>query len=226
MFLRDPAQPFQETILGQHYAHVTGHRLDDDSRDLVRVGVEKGLHRRQVVVWRCQGIASCGRRHARAVGQTQGGYAGTGPHQQHVGVAVVAALELHDLVASGVSPRQAQGTHGGLSSRVDEAHHLYRGHSLRHHLGQGCLQFRGCAVAGPILHRLLESRHHSWMSMAQDQRAPRADVVYVLVAINVIDLGSLASGDEKRLSPHGAKSSHGAINPTRKVLLRLSEKLA
>ena len=66
------------------------------------------------------------RRHARAVGDPERRAARAGLHEQAVGVAVVAAVELHEDVAPGGAARDADGAHGGLGARADEPHQLHR----------------------------------------------------------------------------------------------------
>ena len=50
------------------------------------------------------------------------------------------------------------------------------------------------------------------MGVAEDQGAPGADEVQVLVAVGVPDAGALAAGDEGRLATHGAKGADGAVH--------------
>ena len=47
--LRQPPQTLQESGCGRHHSHVAGDGLDDDTRDLVRVGPHVLLDRGEVV---------------------------------------------------------------------------------------------------------------------------------------------------------------------------------
>src|SRR5215467_5501583 len=57
-------------------------------------------------------------------------------HQQRVGMPVVAALELQDLLASGEAAGQAQRAHRGLGAGGDEAHLLDARDQADHAVGQ------------------------------------------------------------------------------------------
>ncbi len=71
------------------------------------VRAKRGLDRREVVERQGQGEGGQRGGDARAVGLAVGQRAGAGLHQQGVAVAVVAAVELDDLVAPGEAARQA-----------------------------------------------------------------------------------------------------------------------
>ena len=66
--------------------------------------------------------------------------AGAGLHQQRIGVAVVTALELDDLVAAGKAARQTDGGHGRLGAGADHAHHIHRRQQLAQAVGHLRLQ--------------------------------------------------------------------------------------
>ncbi len=77
-----------------------------------------------VVVVERHGVSGERLRHARRGGHAEGQRTGAGLDQQGIGMAVVAALELHDGVAAGEAARQADGAHGRLGAGTDEAHQL------------------------------------------------------------------------------------------------------
>ena len=52
------------------------------------------------------------------------------------------------------------------------------------------------------------------IGVAQDDRAPRANVVEQLVAVSVIEVLPAAAFDDQRLSADGTERSHGAVHPT------------
>jgi hypothetical protein len=60
----------------------------------------------------------------------------------------------------------------------------------------------GRAEAGADGERAFERLENRRVAMAQQQRAPGADVIDVLVAIDVEDVGPLAARDEHRLAAH------------------------
>jgi hypothetical protein len=177
----------------------------------------KGFHHPgeafDVVVGQRKRVPGGGRRHARAAGDAQGGDAGAGRHQQHVGVAVVAAVELDDDIAPGVAPGQPDRTHGGLGAGVDHAHHLDRRHRADHHFGQRDLEVRGRAEARAALEHAADGRDHGRVAVPEDHGPPGADVVDVAVAVGVDDDRALGSLDEQRIGAHGFAGPHRAVDP-------------
>src|SRR4051812_8123740 len=49
------------------------------------------------------------------------------------------------------------------------------------------------------------------MGVAEDQRAPGAYIVDVLVAVHIHDAGALAKGDERRISTYGTEGADRGI---------------
>ena len=127
------AQALQESVARRHEPHVAGDRLDErPRRSAPRCASNSALRPSRD---RCSARAAC--RAATAAGTP--GLVGTpsvmraraGLHQERVGVAVIAALELDDLVALGRRPRDAHRAHRRLGARADEAHALHRRHQRR-----------------------------------------------------------------------------------------------
>ena len=81
--------------------HVAGHRLDDDAGDLRADLTEHPLDLIDVVVVERHGVAGERLGHARRSGNAERQRPGAGLDQQGIGMAVIAALEFHDGVATG-----------------------------------------------------------------------------------------------------------------------------
>ena len=79
-------------------------------------------------------------------------------------MAVVAALELDDLVASGVAACQSDRAHRGLGTGTDHAHQLHRRHQLADPVRHHGLDLGGCpeaqAVVGGRLDRVAAHQSH------------------------------------------------------------------
>ena len=189
-------------------AGVADDRLEDHARDGVGVLGEQGLNGFEVVVRRREGVGRGAARDTGGVGQAECGHTGTGFHQEHVRMAVVAALELDHLVAAGVGTDQAQHSHAGLGAAVDEAHHLNAGDSVDHHFGQGVFQGTRCSEAGALLDRFLQCCDHLGVGVAADGRSPAADVVDVLIAIHVPGIGTLHPIEHDRLTANRLERPH------------------
>ena len=146
---------------------------------------------------------------------TQGGHTGTCLDQEHVRMAVVAALELDHLVAAGVGTDQAQHSHAGLGAAVDEAHHLNARYSVDHHFGQGVLQCTRCSEAGALLDRFLQCCDHLGVGVAADGRSPAADVIDVFISIHVPGIGTLHSIEHDRLTANRLERPHRGADTSR-----------
>ena len=134
-------------------------------------------------------------------------------------MAVVAALELDDLVATREATCKTDGTHRRLRPRVHHAHTLYRGEELR--ANKLChLDLAG--ITSPVARTLLQLTADSLLdgrvSVSEEQRSPGADVVDVFIAIDVKDVGALAVIDIKGGEAYRAEGTYGAIDPARDIL--------
>ena len=124
-------------------------------------------------------------------------------------VAVVAALELDDLVPPGESAGEADGRHGGLGSRVAHAHLLHAVHGFRDQSGHLHFQRIGDPEAGAEGGAFPDRVDNDIGCVSQDCRAPGADVVDVLVSIHIPDVRPLGAVHKERTSTHGAEGADG-----------------
>ncbi|MCY1534316.1 hypothetical protein D9M68_696840 [compost metagenome] len=173
---------------------------------------ESGFELLDVVVFEHDGVLHHLGRHASAGRVAEGGETRTGFHQQRVGMAVVAAFELDDLLASGRAARQADRAHAGFGARTHQAHHVDAGHQLDDLFGQLHLTLGRRTVGKAFQHRFLHRFQHGRVAMAQDHRAPGADVVDVLLAVGVPEIGTLGALHETRCAAHGAEGAHGRVH--------------
>ena len=132
----DVAQALQKARLRQNDAHVAGDRLDDQRGDLIRERFAQPFDRRQVVVGREQRVRGGGPRDAGARRHAERRQARARLHQKLIGVAVIAAFELDDLLAPRVRPRHADRAHRRFGAGAHEAHALDRRHHRSHELAE------------------------------------------------------------------------------------------
>ena len=83
-------------------------------------------------------------------------------------MAVVATLELHNLVASRIAAGNTNGAHRRLGSRGHEAHTLDRRHELADSLGDGDFRLCGGAVAEAMGQLRLQCLDNIGVSMAEN----------------------------------------------------------
>jgi uncharacterized Zn-finger protein len=131
---------------------------------------------------------------------------------QGIHVSVVAALEFDDEVAPGEAARQANGGHGGFGSGIHQPHHFDGRHGPADGLRQRDFLLRRRAEAGAYGQRLLQRRQNLRVPVAQQQRPPRADVVDVLLPIDVENMRAFAAREERRRPTHAAEGAHRRIH--------------
>ena len=126
----------------------------------------------------------------------EGGHARAGLDEQGIDVAVIAAFELDDEVAAGEAAGQADRGHGGFGAGVDQAHHFDGRDGIADGCGELDFGFGGRAETGADVERSVDGGEDLGMAVAEQQRAPGADVVDVLVAVDVEEVRAFAAGDE------------------------------
>ena len=151
-------------------------------------------------------------RHARAVRPAVRERAAAGLDEQRVHVAVIAALELDDLVAAGEPARQPKAGHRRLRAAVDHSHLLDRRDPAADQLGHFHFERIGNAEADAARGRLADRVEHDRRRVPEDRRAPGADVIDVFVAVDVPNPGALRAVDEERLAAEAAEGAHGGIH--------------
>ena len=212
----------EKARLRGHDAHVAGDRLDDERGDRVAALLEQRREGVDIVVLDEEGVCRRPLRDARAVGQRERQHAAAGGRQEGVRMAVVAADELHDLLAPGVAASHTDGAHGRLGAGVHHAHHLDRRDGPADEASELDLDGRRRAEARAVVDDGMQSAEHLRMAPAEDHRSPGRDEVDVLVAVDVPDVGALAARHEdgvRHADPlHGA---HRRVDPARDVLERL-----
>mmetsp|Transcript_9625 Transcript_9625/g.22391 ORF Transcript_9625/g.22391 Transcript_9625/m.22391 type:complete len:286 (+) Transcript_9625:1897-2754(+) len=225
MLCAQPAQGRHEGHGGAHEVHVAGDGLDDDAGQLLAMLGESGLQLLDVVVFEDDRVGRRAGRDAGAGRVAEGGQARASFHEQRVGVAVVAALELDELGPAGGAAGQADGAHRRFGARADEAHLVDAGHQLQDLFGQLDLALGGRAEGEALGRSLLHGLPHRRVAVAEDHRAPGADVVDVALPFGVPDIGPLAPGDEAGRAADGAESAHRRVDAARNHACRAFKQL-
>jgi hypothetical protein len=83
------------------------------------------------------------------------------------------------------------------------------------------------SVGAPKLapQRLGDGGDDARVAVAEEERAPRADEVEVAVAVEVVEVGALAPGDEQRVAADGAEGAGGAVDAAGDQARRALERL-
>ena len=175
---------------------------------------QQRLGRREVVVGRDQHLALDRLRDARRVRHGRGEglrRAGRRAHQRVVVAAVVAALELHDLVALAEGARGAEREERRLGARGGEADLLAAGHGAADLVGQAHDRLAHHVVGRAVRDLRADGLDHGRMRVAEDQRARAEQVVDVLAPAHVPDARAPpAPDDERQLVGEPRRAEHAA----------------
>ena len=205
----------QEFGLGWHHAHVPRHRLHDDASDFVAYLIEKFLHARHIVVLERERVLGEVSRHALAARLPRRKHARTRLDEQAVAMAVVATFKLHNLVATGKTASRTDSAHRRLGAAVHHANHLDTRNKAHHELRKFRFQAARSAKAEPVLRRLGDCLDYRIMRVSQEHRAPATHVVDIVVAIHIVDMAPLRTGNKRRRRPHVTVRTHRAVHATR-----------
>ena len=129
-------------------------------------------------------------------------------------MAVIAAGELDDHVAAGEAARQADGAHRRLGAGADHAHHFDRTASASMISSASCVSRSvGAPKLAAARHRLVDGLHDARMSMAQDERPPRADVIEVSLPSRSKRYGPSPRAMNSGWPPTAPKARAGLLTP-------------
>ncbi len=185
LLVADVAQPAKKSRGRRHEAHVAGNGFDDHRGDRARIRGEHVLDRREIVVARDQRVAGgrgsdtgAGRRPEREHPRSR-------LHEERVGVPVIAAFELDDLVAPCRRARDADRAHRRLGTRADEPDALERGHQPPDPRGELHFERARRPVAGAEPAGRSQRFDEPAGSVTVNQRSPRHHVIDERVAVDI-----------------------------------------
>ena len=153
-------------------------------------------------------------RYAWGVRETKGQDPTAGFDQKRVRVAVIATGEFHDHIPPCKTSGQSNGRHGGLCAGVDHTHPFHAGDSADDAFSELNFYLSWCAEAQCLLRLFGNGFDGGPEVMAQNHRAPRADVVNVAVAVDIAEISTLGAGKEDRITADAFKGSHRRIDAT------------
>ena len=207
MLRREPTSRLQKLPRGHDEPHVAHHRLEQNRRDRVALRRECPLERLGLVVFehervlRGAGGDAGGVWHAERRGRRAGG------HEQAVDVAVVIARELDQLVAASEPAGETHGAHRRLGAAAHHPHLLDARHGRDDQFSKPALGLGGRAVARARGECPFDCGDHSRVAVAEDHRAPGADVVEIRVAVDVGEVLPRGALEEDRLAADAAEGA-------------------
>ena len=205
-------------------AVVRGNGLDGDDRDLVFVGGHALLQRLEVVERQDQGFTGVGLGHPCRGGRAKGGQTAARLHQQGVGMPVVAAVELDNLVSSCDAAGQPNRRHGRFRAGRHEPNAVRVPVVGQDEFAELVFEACGGPEGRAVGQRGRDAFHHRGVGVAKDQRSPRATKVDEFVAVGVPNVGTLSSVHEQGSPPHRFERSNRRVHTAGKQGLGLVKK--
>src|SRR6202047_3030462 len=193
-------------------SHVADNRFHHDAADRALEFLKGLIERTDVVIRKRERELREFFRNARRTRNAERRHPGSSFHEQSVGVSVIAALKLHNVFALGIGARQADGRHGRFGSRTDKANFLHVRKGGNHQLSKIRFCGSGSSEAGALTRRRDHRLNDSGRRVPKDERAPRPDVVHILIAIRVPNVRTLAAHDVQRLASHRTKGAHRGVH--------------
>ena len=178
----------------------------------------------RIVIGQDHGRFGNARRHTAGRRVAKGKQAGPGLHQQMVGVAVIAAFELDQDVATGKPARQADGAHRRLGTGRHQPHHVQRGHQFAQQIGNIDFALGGRAKGQTIDHGFLYRFDHFRVRMTKNHRPPRADVIGIPPAVGILYLATDALLEKQRRATDRPKGAHRRIDAAGNMFLGTGKK--
>ena len=223
MLLCFVTQELQIAFFRQDQAHVAGNGFDDDGGNVVAAAVHEFPEGVGIVIGDGQCILGRAGCDAWAVGLAEGGGTGTGFDQQAVAVAVIAADEFHDFIASRIAAGGADGAHRRFRAGIDHAQFFDGRVDFFDQFGQLRFNQRRGAIARAARGRFLQGLDDARVGMADDHGTPGTDVVDVLIAVDVTDGTAFGPGDERRRTADTVIRADRAVDSARHEGLRFGK---
>ena len=155
----------------KHKAHVAGGGFHNNGGNGFALSAEYFFQCGFVVKRNGNGVGGNVFRYARAVGNTKRCGAAACLNEQAVVMAVVAANEFNNVVASGIGACQAQCAHGGFGAAVYHAYHVHGRHKAAYEFGKFCFGKCRCAVGRTFFGSFFNGFGNNRVRVAQQQRA-------------------------------------------------------
>lgn len=206
------AEALEVSGIGGNETHVAGDRFEEYGRDLTGEGLEDLGDGVGVVEFDEQGIGRGAWGDAGAVGGSESGGGRSGLNEQSVDVAMIMSFHFDKFGACGGGTGEADGRHGGFGSGGDEANLVDRGDHAGDGFGDFGLALGRGAEAGTRFEGRRDGGFDRRVAVPEDHGAPGADVINVLMIVDIPKVSALGAGDERRFAADGAEGAGGAVD--------------
>ena len=194
-------QPRIEIIMGGNGPHIARGSLGDNGSDLPLMLGERPFDSLDIVIGHDNSVGSGRTSNTRRIRQRKSSNPRTGGGKKRIYMAVIAALKLQDLRATGKPTGQTNRRHGGLSTGIDHADFRHTS-TVNNHLRKINLGLGWGAKRQTVHHGLSHSSKNFRVSIPQKHRPPGIHKINVLVAINVVKLRTVCLSNKPSLPPN------------------------
>src|SRR2546421_10460737 len=134
-------------------------------------------------------------------------------------MAVIAAVELDNFVASGESARQSNARHCCFGAAVDHSDLFDRRHPSADQFGQFHLEWIWNSKTQSARSGVAHSIDNHFRCVAKNRRTPTPDVVEIFLSIDIPNFRSGSALGEKMLAADIAERAHRRIDASRNAPL-------
>src|SRR2546423_2159014 len=140
-------------------------------------------------------------------------------------MAMIAAVELNDLVPPGKSASETNARHRRFGSAVDHSDFFNRWHPFADQLGHFDFERIWNSKAQSARGRVAYCIDNHFWRVTKNRRTPAADVIDEFLSVDVPNFRTGRALNEKRFAANIAKRADRRINATGNMFLRASEQL-
>ena len=212
VFFSQFAQGFDKGFRRPNQIHIADKRLQNHTGNVI-AALSKGFFQLgDIVVFEYQSVFGKIGRHTggRRIAKRQQTAACF--HQQAVGMTVVAAFKLDDFVTAGKTACQTDGGHRCFRTGADKAQLLDRRHDFGDFFGNDNFAFSRRTKRQTAQCRFAHSFNDFRMGMADNRRAPRADIVGITRAVFVPNIRAFCLFDKARYAADAAECAHRRVH--------------
>ena len=185
-----PAYILKETRLRHDHPEVADDRLDHDSRDVVAPFLQSFLQSGGIVEWNGDDFMGDACRDTSAVWNTKRGWTRACSNEHKVGMAMIAASELDNLVATGIGAGYADRRHNGFCTGIDEADLIHRRDCFLQHYCKLDFKLGRRTIERSVSRSFSNGLRDMRMGMSSNNWAICGQVVDITVAIDIPEVGA------------------------------------
>ena len=194
----ETAKTFQESLLWRNHTHIGCNRFYNHRSHLSRCLFQKCFYAVQIIINCCHGILCAAFWYSGTVRDSGCHNSGTCFYQKCIGMSMIASGKFYDLIPSCITSGCTDCTHNSFCAGIDHTHHLNMRKmftdKFRHLYFYLCSTSKAQTVCTCFNYCFPDLRE----VMTEDHRSPGIDIIYVFIAIYIINVTAICTFDKSR----------------------------